>query len=317
MAGKKLDVKVQSGGTMLPKGMYGQASSSKSSKSKDDDYFVVPKEDAKTTKGGKLVGQSPPLGKEDPRVSRLYPLLSIQGDPAKIIRDELLASRSHSKGIDEWKHFYVNGGTQPSTTETSIAYCRVVGGTASNSRTTNTIHLHRTVVRLQLYRNPTGVSTAATVLLPTLTMLHWVDKIPATPGSVPTIYGTDANPPASDTLMFSKLGNATQPPQLCVRNPLTKEDYHVYKHDVHFCGDQNYTFVVPATPTGIATPHIWNFEYVIDYNGRQQQYAAYNSSAPCINDLYFTFILDAALTNQGYTLNMVYTFDTEFKDVQL
>jgi len=72
------------------------------------------------------------------------------------------------------------------STETSVPLCRVVGGTASNTRTTNTIAVKGSTIRFLVRREPTGTGTVP-ALVPTITFVVWRDKIPATVGAIPTI----------------------------------------------------------------------------------------------------------------------------------
>lgn len=283
--------------------------------SKNDDHVNVSKALSSSSGTRKLdrLGRTP--SQNHPPVPSIYSLLSFQGtDAEKLLRKELLNSRSQRK-LDDWKHFYiVSTGNVLSTAETTIGISRIPGGTALTTRTTNAVKLHRTTGRIRVRRSITGIGSVSP-LLPTISIVFWRDKIPAQPGTAPAVFATDAVVPASDTAVFSGLGSAIAP-QLMVRNPNTTEDYHIYVRRHHYLGDQNYGFTTPGTPVGIATPHDWNFEFEIYYHEAQQQYATYSTTAACVNDIYFTYVQDTTTTNQGYTTTLDYTFDTEFRDVQ-
>jgi len=124
-------------------------------------------------------------------------------------------------------------------------------------------------------REPTGTGTVP-ALVPTITFVVWRDKIPATVGAIPTILGTDANPPASTTLMLSRLGSASVTyNSVAVRNPVTDLDYHIY--DVrHFeLNPENYDYVTPASAYGLPAPKFLDLSLSMIFTVFKQIYATY------------------------------------------
>lgn len=132
------------------------------------------------------------------------------------------------------------------------------------------------------------------------------------------MYGTDANPPASTTLMFSRLGNADPIYNaIAVRNPVTALDYHIYEvHHHKLVAQSTYDFTTPASGFGIPAPERWHFEYKLDLHKVRQDYASYTATDPDVNALYFTYVLDTSMTNQNYEDQVNVSIDTEFEDLQ-
>jgi len=277
--------------------------------------------DSKNAKSGKKLvkrGCGKDLGKSTPHSLLAQLVDSKEGsDQAQaIIRKELLLARSLKSSIAsaEAKHYYGIDTASVGSTETSVPLCRVVGGTASNTRTTNTIAVKGSTIRFLVRREPTGTGTVP-ALVPTITFVVWRDKIPATVGAIPTILGTDANPPASTTLMLSRLGSASVTyNSVAVRNPVTDLDYHIY--DVrHFeLNPENYDYVTPASAYGLPAPKIFRFEFKYDFHRVKQIYATYAATDPDVNAIYFTFYSNMNYTGQGYVDTASWTVDTEFED---
>lgn len=236
-----------------------------------------------------------------------------------IIRRLLLQQRSagSTEVSAERKHWYNIGGFSLASTENTIPLARIPGGTASNTRTTNTIGLIKCKVRITIERLPTTTGTTA-ARTPGIRWVIWRDKVPATVGTAPTLWGTDSNPPSSTSLMFSRLGSAAVVDnQIAVFNPITAMDYHVYAAGHEILNDKStFDFTTPATAFGIAAPQKWQHEHMIDFHGVNQNYATYAATASDINDVYITYIADIDYTNLGYSDNLAYITDCEFEDLQ-
>lgn len=330
-SGKDVKLAKVDGGKEVQGSVAGTTATSKSVQS--EDYFLV-KDKENKTKGSKkdskeegvqLVGHSKEGGKDNleaPGVSQVHSLLAgLALTPAsaeQLIRRELLLSRfkSDSNALAETKHFYSVGTGSVTTSETTVSLASIVGGTASNTRTTNSIELNRATVRAVYRLILTGPSTIAP-FLPGLTQVVWRDNVPSTVGTPPTVFGTDTNPPSSTTLVYSRCGASTDYNQLAVRNPVTSLDYHVYdiKHiDLVPC---SFDYSTPATAYGVTAPTHYRMETKIDLNKVRQDYAAYSSTDPDVNAVYVTWVLDTTLTNLGYSVGLYYLTDTEFRDLQI
>lgn len=241
----------------------------------------------------------------------------ITPNDASVIRQLLLKQRSGTEKSAERKHIYTQGQFALGVSETTIPLCRVVGGTAVNTRLTNTIAVRHVTFRFSISRSPSGPSTVA-AQQPIMRYLFWRDKIPASPGSAPTILGTDTNPPSSGTLILSRLGSANPiDSAIAVFNPITAMDYHVYECKSMCLNDKStYDYVTPATAFGVVAPQKWHFDVRLDMHKVKQNYPAYTSTAPDVNDLYFTAFSDMDYSTQGFLDYLTYSVDTEFEDLQ-
>lgn len=258
---------------------------------------------------------------------KVHPLLASMGfknasEIQAILRDELISLRSggrHEGSLADWKHFYVVGtATAVSTTEASTALCAVTGGTAVNNRVTNTIGLRKLRLRYRIERVLSAAAPTAVTREPVIHVYVWRDKIPVTPGTAPTTAGTDANPPASATLMFSRLGAATVAAgDMPVRNPITEDAYHLYGyHKVTLDTHAGFNLIDAAAGTGMPGPLVKFGEFMIDLNEVQQKYATFAATASDINNLWITVHSPTSYTNQGYSDTFAFTSDIEFHDIQ-
>lgn len=276
-------------------------------------------------RGGTLVDESGKIRMESPQIHTILASLVNPPEtgptPEQILRQELLKLRSGFSSTEksaERKHVYNQAtGAITNGTETTYILARVLTGSASSQRLTNTIKIRKGTLRFTIVRTASGVGTAVAPM-PILTYVIWRDKIPATVGTAPTILGTDANPPASTSLMLSRLGSASlRYNSLAVFNPITAPEYHIYEVKHHELNDDsNFTYTTPATALGIPAPKTWHFRINLDFNGVVQNYAAAASAAPDVNDIYFSFFTDIDYTNLTFTDTIFFTSDVEFEDMQ-
>jgi hypothetical protein len=239
-------------------------------------------------------------------------------ETAALLRKELILARSHgAQKSAQSKHYYLTDDSNASTTEKTLSLCRVTGGTASNTRTTNSIRLKHSVIRVTIRRVASTTSTTNSYF-PIISFVFWREKVPAVIGTPPTVYGTDANPPASTTLLLSRLGNSDPIHNTtAVFNPVTALDYHIYhvKHLELNCRS-TYDYTTPATAYGIPSPDRWEFQHRIDFNDADQNYATYAATDADVNAVWMTYVLDTSMTNQGYVDEVHVSIDTEFEDMQ-
>lgn len=292
-----------------------------------EDYFLVPSASSGgyPATGGvvrqKMVSARPgqkPLG-----ASKVHPVLAQLGvDPAEaaeLLRQELIAARSggrHEGSLADWKHFYVVAtNTAFTAAEQSFALAAIAGGTGVSSRTGATIALRRLRLNIRLERQITGASTVAT-RDPTYYFVLWRDKIPTTPGTAPTLHGTDTNPPSSGTLMLSQLGSAAaENVDTMVRNPITEDAYHIYAiHRLKFNTEQGYTYT--GTSLGLPAPMVKHHSMEHDMNSVQLKFSSYAGSASDINNVWLTIFTDLQSSSMGYQDYFAFSTDMEFHDVQ-
>lgn len=253
--------------------------------------------------------------------SQVHPLLAQLGFTATeisaILRSELLKERSggrHEGDLADWKHYYLAAGNNSlSTTELSYPLTTIAGGTGVNQRLTNTIAIRKGRIKIHLRRNLTAAPTAQATD-PTITIVIFRDKIPTTPGTMPVVHGTDANPPASATLLLSQLGSTNAAAiATAVRNPITEDAYHIYRI-LKVQLERNWTYI----STNLAQPSVESriIEVDIDFNMVQQKYATYAATAADINNLWLCAYANVDYTNYGFTDTIAVTSDIEFCDIQ-
>lgn len=238
------------------------------------------------------------------------------------LRDELLREREkgrHEGTLAEYKHFYAIAATAGiSFTETSVPLANPGGGTSVSSRTGNTIGYRRSTVRIKYEAVAAGLSTTTPRPFK-LHLLFWRDKVPATPGTAPTIKGTDTNPPISTTFIFSRLGQGSAAyDALLVRNPITEDSYHIYHYSSHEVNMAQGSFrpTDTADGDGVTASKVLYKEIEIPLHGVQQIYPNYASTASETNNLWFTYWADVDITGMGFTHDFSYSIDTEFYDIQ-
>lgn len=269
---------------------------------------------------------NPILRQEGLGESKVNSLLAELGfdaeEAATLLRQELIAERSrgsHEGSLADWKHAYGTSGPNTlSISETSYTVAAIAGGTTVSTRTTNTIALRKARIKLFFNRIFSATPTAA-FRDPNIIVVIYRDKIPVTPGTPPTVHGTDANPPASTTFLFSQLGVAasTNPAAVAcmVRNPITEDAYHIYevRHVKIPIGGFTYT----GTTLGMPNPYSKVEHFDIDLNMVQQKYASYAATASDINNIYICVFADHDYTNMGITDSVSAVIDLEFMDLQV
>lgn len=263
-------------------------------------------------------GKDMEISQKDSLLAKLANSSEDPNQAFQTLRKELLLSKNRgSNAVAESKHYYLVDASNATTTEKTLCLCKLTGGTATNTRTTNTVAVKHSTIRISIRRVANAPSTVVGYQ-PIITFVFWRDKIPSTVGTAPTLYGTDALPPASTTLMFSRLGDADAAYNpLAVRNPITALDYHIYQVHHHCLNSEaTYDFTTPATGYGMPSPQRWKFEYKIDLHDVRQDYATYAATDPDVNALYMTYVLDSSVTSQGYDDQVHVTVDTEFEDLQ-
>lgn len=274
----------------------------------------------------RLEGSGMGRGKDGMEVPPLHPWLSSLGFTADevntLLRQELLKERGgeHGEGsLADWKHYYTTTGPTnfSGTTQINFPLARIAGGTAVNTRTGNTIRLRKCRVKIFIQR-ATQVPSAVDVT-PYLQILMFRDKIPTTPGTVPTIWIAGANPPTDGSAIFDALGNtAPEARPISIRNPISESQYHIYGYHEHSLNlSEGYTFQTSPALQGYAAPKHWVFEYNIDFHDVQQKYPTYASSQPDQNDVYLCFRVHNFSANYSFLDSYTVVTDTEFRDEQI
>lgn len=252
-------------------------------------------------------------------------LSAIVPDPtadAAIIRKLILDERnrglkSTAQSADR-KHWYQSANISIGSVEQTLALSRIIGGTSSSQRLTNTVGLKHLTFRGYVERQPQpNLLVTAGARTPIIKYLFWRDKVPATPGTAPAILGTDTNPPSSTSLILSRLGQTdTAYNSIAVFNPVTALEYHIYGvHTINANAD-NYQILGIGVVTAQALPQKWHFEHKLNLGEVRQMYANQGATAPDVNDIYFTIYSDMSYTGQGFFDNVIVTSDMEYEDLQ-
>jgi len=301
-----------------------------SSSSDDDD--VKRKEKTKDQKGESVVRPlDPGFGPQSLELPPSHTILSeMVGDPEEqeLIRREIIALRSgvNSGSLADSKHFYFAPANTSvtATTETSFGITHITQGTTVSSRLTNTVSLRK--IRLKFcFLRTSKVGAAIVTNTPVIPMFHvviWRDKTPAVVGTAPTLHGTDANPPVSSTLMFSRLGSASIPEadRTMIMNPITQELYHIYRYDRILMSDSAYPLELYGDTTNTTIrympPYYKDHHIDIDLHDVKQIYAAPADTSPVVNDVWCTVWADNYDVNNPFNLAFRIVTDTEFADVQ-
>lgn len=297
------------------------------SSSSDDDVDVKGKE--KENKKGEGLVRSLDQG-PGPQSLELPPshtiLSEMVGNPEEqeLIRREIIAlrSRAYSGSLADSKHYYFAPTSTSFATfaETAFPITHITQGTTVSSRLTNTVSLRKIRLKFCFMRYAKAAASIVTgnPIIPMFHVVIWRDKTPAIVGTAPTLHDTDANPPVSSTLMFSRLGS-TEVPQAdrtMVMNPITQDLYHLYKYDRILMSDEAYPVSVFGTAQYYAQPYLKDHHIDIDLHDVKQIYAAPTDTAPVVNDVWCTVWIDNYDITAPYNMSMHITTDTEFADVQ-
>lgn len=255
-------------------------------------------------------------------VSQVCPRLAgMVSDPTAPPTDDLLwelqtlvlAERTGGKNINDFKHYYVvaTGQTVPNGTVTNNALTNVSSGAASNNRASDVLKGKTLTLTFSLWRQYTGdVDTQA--VPPTIRFYVWRDKVPATPGTATATLATDANPPASNVIMWSRVGSSSILFNSCaILNPDTVHRYHIYKTEQREFGHKD-TIYNGTTVEGNAykVHHRWHF----DLNDVEVSYTGTASSDPMINPIYFSYFSDFDYTSVNFTDTIKFVSDFKFED---
>jgi len=254
-------------------------------------------------------------------VSQAHPVLAKLAGTTEIaseLREKLLQiySGPSKRELADYKHIYNVSSNNFTTAQQSYSLTSIAGGVASNTRITNALRLRKLRLHVRIATYSVGNNTI-TQLMPTLHLVLYRDKLPITPGTAPTVFAVDANPPQSSTAMFSQLGIAA-PVGIdnAVRNPMTERDFHIYKKwRIDRRATETVSNTDPAIDGFLPFPTVRHETIDVDLNGVQQIYATYAATNSEINNVWLSFQAASAYSaNQIDTLSIA--ADVEFEDIQ-
>lgn len=235
-----------------------------------------------------------------------------------------IASRGgsrHEGSLAESKHLYgaagalfTVGGTEVASASTAIAL-----GTTVSTRLTNTVCLRRLRLKFLLTRVFVASGNTLGAVQPEVHFVVFRDKTPAIPGTAPTVHGTDAAPPASISLIFSRLGGNQGPDtdRTMILNPITEDLYHIYTYKRFKWSNEGTQQMGTLGTQEWAFPTMYQVhEENIDLNEVRQIYAG-SAATPITNAVYCVFWSDVVDDNGlGFTQGWRLVSDCEFHDVQ-
>lgn len=255
-------------------------------------------------------------------VSQVCPRLAgMVSDPTAPPADDLLrelqtlvlAERAGSKNINDYKHYYVVATSQAvaNGTVTNNALTNVSSGSASNNRASDVLKGKSLTINFTLVRTYTGdVDTQAPP--PMIRFYLWRDKVPATPGTATATLATDANPPASNVIMWSRVGSSSITfNSNAIINPDTVHRYHIYKTEQREYGHKDAVFTGTIVEGNAYKVHYrWEF----NLNDVEISYTGTASSDPMINPIYFSHFSDFDYTSVNFTDVVKFVSDFKFED---
>lgn len=252
---------------------------------------------------------------------------AIKADPSVdrallIMRDQLLQSRFHQRmdhSDNNLKHFYVVANGSYSSTESTVILNNVpqdaAGADTNNERLGNDIRMSRLKIRCVLNMISTAASSVQ-IQMPMVRVVIWREFIPLVPGTPPTVFATDANPPASATALFTRLGSAATSGYaniIAMRNPITHTIYHIYHDEIINFQTPNYALSTAAPTVQILGGLAHRLEKDIDLHDITQNYSGTGANTFLDNCIHITFIASDA-TNQGWAAGYYLASDLVFTD---
>lgn len=250
------------------------------------------------------------------------PLNSSDPDQATLlaIRDQLLSTRFHKmdKSSNALKHFYFYQAQNASDTETTQVLNNVPqdtsGGLVNNERVGTQIRLKRLKIRSVFAATPSSAQTGSSMKQICYRIVIWREFVPLTPGTPPTCFQTDANPPASGTAVFSRLGNPSTSGEinmLAIRNPMTDRLYHIYHDEVHTL--RNIMVNNAASNSQVMAPYEHHQNFDIDLHNLVMDYSGTTANSYLTNGINITCITEQ-LATAGQTCVWQYISEVVFDD---
>lgn len=246
---------------------------------------------------------------------------SVFADQAAIaIRDQLLNTRFHQmdKSSNTLKHYYYYQAQSATSTETTQVVNNIVqdtsGGLVNNEREGTRIKLKRLKIRSVFSQTASAAISITNIKQLCYRIIIWREFVPLTPGTPPTCFQTDANPPASATAVFTRLGTPATSGEinmLAVRNPVTDRLYHIYHDEVRTLRS------IAANNAGansyVSTPYEEHQNFDIDLHNITMDYSSTTANSYLTNAIYITCITED-LSTSGQACLWQYISEIVFDD---
>lgn len=226
-----------------------------------------------------------------------------------------LTDNGNVNGFNQ-KHYYVTGsGSIPSAASIAQNLAQISGGTQLNNRDGNMVRLTRLRMRMLFLIYSSAISTVSYIDALCVRLGVFIDRVPKNPGTSPSIFLVDANPPVNDCV-FTMLGVGFTPNSgmtTAIKSPLTEHLYHIKKdHTFNFKPTGQQTFSGAPTFGTIPAQQIL-LEWDIDMNKLQQSYAT-TASVNSVNNAVWFYLIGEDTTGTGLTLNYYISSDMVFED---
>lgn len=245
----------------------------------------------------------------------------------RLLRDQLLSimePRINRPPSMRFKQIYFTiGPTQiglGSTTEAAAILNTITLGSGLSDRLGLSVRCHYLRIRgtIQFYQVTTPAQAISTMAP---FVRHWIvrDKIPTTPGAVPSMVIAGANPPQASDFPFSNLGNPLSTRGtviMCIPSPTGAPLIHIYKDEIFPKTNKEGLWSMNTVYTGgsIAQlqPVVIHFQHDVDLGGCKTDFIL-GSSNPISNGINFNWRGDSELLYHGILYQ--YTSELVFEDM--
>lgn len=229
----------------------------------------------------------------------------------------VLKERSRTS-LNNSKRFYTVGIQTPiQHVFFHLPLSRIALGSTSANRTGDVVSCRTLTLQLKWIRTPGSGAINTLGQPPVLRWVLWRDKVPATPGTPTATLGTSANPPNSNTDMYSRLAQAAVSyNSVAIRPADTFDRYHIYRTGIRTFNHDEVYYDESGSHAAMPT-RVWHEVIHQELHDVEITFASDSTSNAMLNDLYFSGFTDVDITAFNYTLSLQYSSDLTFRDKQL
>lgn len=234
----------------------------------------------------------------------------------KGVREALLESTIHDR-MHRYKIAYGGNTLTPTTTVTHYGLANIPLGTAIGDRLTNQVYIKKMFVKASLVYIANGHS-GASYNPPCVGLCFYIDKMPTTPGVPPSLFVTDANPPAVVGTIYTNLGFNTNTSRLNAQRSDVQPnnvEFTVLRHDLLYKPEPR-DFNLNGNSAGNVTqmPFVKTFEFDLtpQVHNVQVSFADDTATQPCLNAINMAVYTTGTVAGGGYTFD--FTLMVQFED---
>lgn len=191
-------------------------------------------------------------------------------------------------------------------------------GTQINSRDGLKIKLHGIILNYMIWNNPAAISSTSQPEAMWARVVVFIDRIPAVPGTSPTVWTVGASPVATDSVFDAQGITAANDGMIsCPPNPLTSARYRICYDKVHnltATSTFNTTVAGVPTPLGVAGQMQVIERTFVPLHGLESQFLSGGTANPITNAVWVWFGVSDS-TGTGQTPGAQCTAMLMFKDV--